>query len=718
MRPSEWLSWLHAHAIADQLDAYIVLSKKVSEKQWPSKSVHIADVVDVDELIDGKPQWYARCQLTDRKIDGPKRGTKTESGYMTHFWVDLDTSDGDHGDNDLRPTRIEAEKIIETMTPKPSAVLHSGGGFYLIWRLAEPFRVDNETSKQRFRDIAERIENTVRAFGYKVDNVADISRLLRPAGVINGKYGTTVTVESILDYQDFTIDNLDAQLLPLPQPAKTERQPIAAAGNGQSYAAVFASMFTIADVLHADPIDQWTPNGNAGKWELWHREGSGNPTSLKYDTDTGVTVIMSATVQSRLGVTMDDGLTLYRLACLLTGANEHDPHNTPGRLGEMLHDAANQRNQEKTKPADEWMAEIEAQQKAKADEPADQENELLNAMLDELIAGEIGADELHKLPPLSWFVDGWIRANALNVVYGPAKAGKSFWTMSLALEAAIGRQWAGHIFDKPKKVCYFAAEDPESHAERIRGWLQANNIEAPASLRLQTKQIKLNNPLWAKGIRLYLEKQGPFDLVVIDTLNAATPGMEENSAKEMSQINYDLEKIVKTLPPKSALILNHHAGKSEGSGPRGSSSLDGAHRSLINIKTDKATNTIKVTQEKVRDGAAMEPLNYRIRTQTLPPDADGRCREIGVMEAVDYQTAITEVGTEVYEALKATFGFDDTFTAADIGQASGLTGGSLQRLITIGVERSPRMWERFGNGRATKYRLMRRPGETGVLTFS
>jgi hypothetical protein len=55
---------------------------------------------------------------------------------------------------------------------------------------------------------------------------------------------------------------------------------------------------------------------------------------------------------------MDDGLTLYRLACLLAGADEHDPRNTPGELGAMLNTAANQRNQNKKKQTDDYVASI------------------------------------------------------------------------------------------------------------------------------------------------------------------------------------------------------------------------------------------------------------------------------------------------------------------------------------------------------------------------
>jgi hypothetical protein len=39
-------------------------------------------------------------------------------------------------------------------------------------------------------------------------------------------------------------------------------------------------MFTLADVLDADPVDRWHYVARRGKFDIWHREASANETSL------------------------------------------------------------------------------------------------------------------------------------------------------------------------------------------------------------------------------------------------------------------------------------------------------------------------------------------------------------------------------------------------------------------------------------------------------
>lgn len=347
-------------------------------------------------------------------------------------------------------------------------------------------------------------------------------------------------------------------------------------------------------------------------------------------------------------------------------------------------------------------------------ESPDAETEKKPSHYEKLVAEAITAENYKAVPPLEWFVPGWIVANGITQVYGPPKAGKSFWTLALALEAARGGQWCDNEFKEPQRVLYIAPEAITSHIERIKGWVKKHGTEMPDTLTLLPTQVDIAKDESVSAISQYMREHGPFDLVVLDTLASATPDVEENGS-EMKRVTTNLETIRTSQTERLALIIVHHTGKDISKGGRGHSSLLGSVHAAILVTKESDGLAHKVEMKDLRDGKEPLPLYYRIEPVELPPlPGDVLAREVGIMVPVGYVDAVQDKLTALYDALVDNgYKPGDTFKRTDITDLPGAPAKGVHGVLNRGIDRG--LWAREGNTRATYYRLKGRPGDVGSL---
>jgi hypothetical protein len=108
-------------------------------------------------------------------------------------------------------------------------------------------------------------------------------------------------------------------------------------------------------------------------------------------------------------------------------------------------------------------------------------------------------------------------------------------------------------------------------------------------------------------------------IIVIDTLNAATPGMDENSSEDMGRAIEAAKRIQEVCG--GLVLLIHHSGKDATRGLRGHSSLQAALDTLIEVTKDNDYRTW--TLKKSKDGADGESHPFRLDIVELGLDADG-----------------------------------------------------------------------------------------------
>lgn len=108
-------------------------------------------------------------------------------------------------------------------------------------------------------------------------------------------------------------------------------------------------------------------------------------------------------------------------------------------------------------------------------------------------------------------------------------------------------------------------------------------------------------------------------VVVIDTLNRAAPGSDENAPNDMSKIIAGAKAL--QIAVDGLVLLVHHSGKDEGRGPRGHSSLLAALDAAIEVKRTGDKRKFKI--DKCKDGVDGLEFGFTLKMVDLGTDADG-----------------------------------------------------------------------------------------------
>jgi hypothetical protein len=107
-------------------------------------------------------------------------------------------------------------------------------------------------------------------------------------------------------------------------------------------------------------------------------------------------------------------------------------------------------------------------------------------------------------------------------------------------------------------------------------------------------------------------------VIVIDTLNQASPAADENSSQDMGVIIKHLKLLQETT--SGLVLIIHHTGKNTNQGLRGHSSLKAALDANIEvIGGDKRSWLL----EKSKDGEDGKSFGFRLEVQRLGADGDG-----------------------------------------------------------------------------------------------
>ncbi|HTJ91248.1 MAG TPA: AAA family ATPase [Acidocella sp.] len=203
----------------------------------------------------------------------------------------------------------------------------------------------------------------------------------------------------------------------------------------------------------------------------------------------------------------------------------------------------------------------------------------------------------------------------IGALYGQPGAGKSILAPHLGYAVAQGRRLFGKRV-RPGRVLYVCAEDEKGMRERVRA-LRRKHGPAPEFM-LVGGLGPLTSPDWRDALMDLVAEQQPA-LVILDTLAAAFPGIDENSGKDMSAVVHFLRQIADT---GAACLVVHHNSKDEGVTARGHSVLQGALDVALLVERKEA-KLVAGKLVKNRNGSPDHPLAFRIDVERLGTDEDG-----------------------------------------------------------------------------------------------
>ncbi len=230
----------------------------------------------------------------------------------------------------------------------------------------------------------------------------------------------------------------------------------------------------------------------------------------------------------------------------------------------------------------------------------------------------LGIIDLAALPPTEHLVKGVLPSSGLAAIYGPSSSGKTFLALDLIMAIACQSDWFGHKV-KNVPVTYVGLEGKGGINNRIQAWRIKNPKLTPANFKIILDNFDLMNK--ANVVELaqaIIDAQMHHGVIVIDTLNQASPAADENSSQDMGVIIKHLKLLQETTG--GLVLIIHHTGKNASQGLRGHSSLKAALDANIEvIGGDKRSWLL----EKSKDGEDGKSFGFRLEVQDLGIDSDG-----------------------------------------------------------------------------------------------
>lgn len=206
-----------------------------------------------------------------------------------------------------------------------------------------------------------------------------------------------------------------------------------------------------------------------------------------------------------------------------------------------------------------------------------------------------GTAILHVAPPEP-LIDGYLSLNSLAILYGPPAAGKSLLTLDWAMSVATGSYWHGHAVQRAR-VLYAVAEGASGMAARFDAWRTRAQIygdEPFSELHWLLDAPNMYQRDAAAAFTEYARHVAP-EFIVLDTFARCIVGADENAAKDIGVVIGNLERLREAT--NATVLLAHHTPKS-GDGMRGSTAIEGAVDTAIQIKQVDGVVTITATKQK------------------------------------------------------------------------------------------------------------------------
>jgi RecA-family ATPase len=226
-------------------------------------------------------------------------------------------------------------------------------------------------------------------------------------------------------------------------------------------------------------------------------------------------------------------------------------------------------------------------------------------------------DSMTVSKPIGWMVKGVLPESGMAALYGPSASGKSFLAIDLAMKIAKGDAWFGNK-TKPCPVVFVALEGEAGLTNRLKAYGPENY--KGADIQFVTQPLDLLKPddvvELIKSIKESYADQG---LVIIDTLNRASPTADENSSADIGTVLSMVKQLQTVLG--GLVLLVHHTGKDSAKGMRGHSSLFAALDAAIELKRSGDQREWSVAKSK--DGEDGKTHNFELKVVKLGQDIDG-----------------------------------------------------------------------------------------------
>ena len=223
------------------------------------------------------------------------------------------------------------------------------------------------------------------------------------------------------------------------------------------------------------------------------------------------------------------------------------------------------------------------------------------------------AEELAKQADAKTFlIEPWLPPQTIVQVYGYSGHGKSMFLQHGLAALAAGRKYFGPFeIGRAARILYMDYENGMATLSRRLHELRSAHGDAGERLGIWTpfledEEINLNLPEGMRKLQEWIEWAQP-EVVVIDTIRSAYPGIKENDAQEWSKVN---QLAVRIRNAGMACILVHHGNKP---GENGLGGEAGSTNQLTVLETQIRVGQVYEDEETARMKAAIWDGSYEWR---------------------------------------------------------------------------------------------------------
>lgn len=489
---------------------------------------------------------------------GQLRGTADTATLFPGAWADVDV-----GKPGAAPTKADALAFLNNLADPPTLVIDSGGGLQAWWLLHTPVPIG--TDRHRYRHLVEGVRDRLQAeSGWKLDNVSDLSRMMRVPGTLNHKHTPPAPTRLLVrDGPRYALAKLEDSF---PPPAVYAAPSAPAAptatweGPGAGTEEALAILRRRVEAMEHAPPSESNAVLSSAAFTLGGLAAAG-----ELDEEPALQSLLAAAVRR---IKDQDAGDIERRIRHQWAAGAEAPWSAEADwIVEVL-------------VGDEWVQ----QTPAPAQEPAPPKYEKKKGLR------VYTADGLDSIPDPEWLIEGILVKNTIATLYGPPGAGKSFLALDWTFTVGTGLPaWQGHATAQAP-VLYVAAEGVYGIKKRRRAWQVHNNKQVASEVSFVAGAVNLFERGEDFGELLALvAKQRP-GLIVVDTLARSAVGAEENSAKDMGKFIEGMERLREM---SGACVLVVHHSRKDGGGIRGSSALPGAFDTEVELASTGRVKCIK-----------------------------------------------------------------------------------------------------------------------------
>ena len=241
--------------------------------------------------------------------------------------------------------------------------------------------------------------------------------------------------------------------------------------------------------------------------------------------------------------------------------------------------------------------------------------------------------DLVSRPPAPWQIRGVLREQSVSLLYGRRGCYKSFLALDLAASLATGEPWHTHAVLTPGFVVYVAGEGGGGMVQRARAWSEEHQcnprhirmafITEPLMMTADSDDVEILIHRIRDAINWQPQGYDPevnteYDqpvarewpvLIVIDTLARCFFG-NENAPEDMGQFIQGVDRVKQEF--NTSVLILHHTGRDE-SHERGHTSLASACDTIYRVDHDADTQSLTLTNEKMKDSREPVPLELSYR---------------------------------------------------------------------------------------------------------